>query len=57
MMAFMTNSWVASFAGISAAIRPAAMTYTRSEIPSTSGSSDEMMMTAFPSAARRLMIV
>lgn len=49
-----TASWVASAAASSPAIRPWAMTSTRSLMPSTSGRSLEIISTAAPAAVSSL---
>ena len=51
------SSGVASSTGSSPVMRPSERAYTRSQMPSSSGSSDEITMMPFPDAARRLMIV
>ena len=54
---FTTSSWLASAASIMPEILPSNMTMIRSDMASSSGISDVMMITHFPSATRRSRIL
>ena len=57
VMSLRTVSGVASSIGSSPVMRPSESAYTRSEMPRSSGNSDEITMIPFPDAASLLMIV